>query len=82
MPIRFHDGSESGLVPAPGVAYAPACASTGTGCAGDELPPSEAATPAARDDGASTVRRPDGACECANGAVLFVDLPCRVVCGR
>jgi len=44
-------------------------------------PASSAAAPAT---GAASdpLRRADGACACRNGAVLHVDLPCALVCGR
>ena len=83
VPVRFHDATEKGFLPAPGVAYAPACSTSGMGCAPGEAPPAEDAVPAARAPagGATSHRREDGACACANGAVLHVDLPCSLVCG-
>ena len=83
VPVRFYDGTPQGIVPARGVAFAPACSTSGMGCAdGEGLPPSEVmpAAPAASTRGA--VRDTDGACRCPNGAVLHVELPCSLVCGR
>jgi murein DD-endopeptidase MepM/ murein hydrolase activator NlpD len=83
IPVRFYDGTPQGIVPARGVAFAPACSTSGMGCGdGEGPPPSEAmpAAPAAATRGA--VRDTDGACRCPNGAVLHVELPCSLVCGR
>jgi murein DD-endopeptidase MepM/ murein hydrolase activator NlpD len=80
VPIRFADGSAAGFVPATGVAYAPAC-SGGDGCLGAPVPAPES-VPARIDVGAGGARRDDGACQCANGAVIHVDLPCSRVCGH
>jgi murein DD-endopeptidase MepM/ murein hydrolase activator NlpD len=83
LPVRFFDGTPQGMVPAQGVAYAPACASTGAGCAPGETPPAPEPVPAKRADaGARGLRRTDGACVCGNGAVIYVDLPCEQVCAR
>ena len=80
--IRFHDGTAQGTIPARGVAYAPACSTSGMGCAPGEAPPRESALPAApARPAAPAARRPDGACACPNGAVIHVDLPCSLVCG-
>lgn len=84
LPVRFYDGSEKGFVPGRGVAYAPGCSTAGLGCAdGEQPPPSESwpASPAASGS-ARSARREDGACVCGNGSILFVDLPCSLVCGR
>jgi murein DD-endopeptidase MepM/ murein hydrolase activator NlpD len=81
--IRFHDGSPRGFTPRANAAYAPACASSGSGCAADELPPEPESAPARRAASSSRMlRRADGACACANGAVIHVDLPCDQVCGN
>lgn len=82
VPIRFFDGTQAGLLPARGVAYAPGCTSSGMGCRPGENLPSETRVPAApaRSDEPAT-RRTDGACACPNGAVIHVDLPCSLVCG-
>jgi len=82
--IRFDDGTGRGFVPARGVAYAPACSTANGGCGGKALPTSLEPVPAAPAAaiGGRAVRREDGACECSNGAVLHVDLPCSQVCGR
>jgi murein DD-endopeptidase MepM/ murein hydrolase activator NlpD len=83
VPIRFHDGSAEGMIPTQGVAYAPGCSSSGAGCRPGEIPPRDAAVPAAQAPAAEpSARRPDGACACSNGAVIHVDLPCSLVCGR
>ena len=83
VPIRFDDHTALGFVPGRGVEYPPACSSSGSGCALGETPPREKATPAAAAKPTrTTVRRDDGACQCPNGAVLHVDLPCQMVCGR
>lgn len=82
VPIRFEDGSHDGFVPQTGIAYAPAraCRAGDPDCS----PPYESApsVPAARAEGATWSRRPDGACVCPNGAVITVDLPCSQVCAR
>lgn len=78
VPIRFDDGMGRGFVPGKGVAYAPAC-SGGADCISGPAP-APASVPAQRDVGAGGVRRNDGACQCANGAVIHVDLPCSRVC--
>jgi murein DD-endopeptidase MepM/ murein hydrolase activator NlpD len=83
IPIRFHDGTSQGIVPARGVAFAPGCSSSGMGCADDEGPPPSESMPAARAAGTrKAVRDTDGACHCPNGAVIHVELPCSLVCGR
>ena len=82
LPIRFHDGTAGGVFPRPGVAYAPACSTTGAGCAIDERPPDDAVPTARSARARGGVRRVDGACACNNGAVIHVDLPCSQVCGR
>jgi murein DD-endopeptidase MepM/ murein hydrolase activator NlpD len=83
VPIRFDDGTRLGFVPGRGVEYPPACSTSGMGCAPGETPPRDEAPPAAPTPRARpAVRRDDGACLCPNGAVLHVDLPCRMVCGR
>jgi murein DD-endopeptidase MepM/ murein hydrolase activator NlpD len=84
LPLRFYDGSAQGFEPVPGVAYAPACSASGTGCAPGELPPVSEAQPPARRDAPSArgLRRDDGACVCPNGAVIHVEgLRCALVCG-
>jgi murein DD-endopeptidase MepM/ murein hydrolase activator NlpD len=84
LPVRFHDGSAPGFAPAVGVAYAPGCGTAGAGCAAGELPPvSEPLPAAARREGPSArgLRREDGACVCPNGAVIYVELRCDLVCG-
>ena len=82
VPIRFHDGTRGGMLPARGVAYAPGCSSSGMGCAPDETPAAEAPRPAApRRSAEPATRRADGSCACPNGAVIHVDLPCSLVCG-
>ena len=82
VPIRFYDGSREGVIPSPGLAYAPACGTSGEGCAPGEQAPEEVSLPAAPAAASHPgARRPDGACECANGAVIHVDLPCQAVCG-
>lgn len=82
VPIRFHDGSREGVIPSPGLAYAPACGTSGEGCAPGEKAPTEVSVPAApAAKPLPGARQPDGACECANGAVIHVDLPCGTVCG-
>jgi murein DD-endopeptidase MepM/ murein hydrolase activator NlpD len=83
VPVRFHDGSAQGFVPRVGAAYAPACQPSGQGCAPDERPPAAEALPARRDEPRPRAqRRADGACACANGALIHVDLPCDQVCAR
>jgi murein DD-endopeptidase MepM/ murein hydrolase activator NlpD len=83
VPIRFHDGTAPGFVPSRGVAYAPACGTSGRACADGERPPPDEALPAApATAGLPAVRRSDGACACPNGALIHVDLPCDRVCGR
>jgi murein DD-endopeptidase MepM/ murein hydrolase activator NlpD len=83
LPVRFYDGTPEGVVPARGVAFAPACSTSGMGCAPGEGPPPSEAMPAAPTPGARrAVRDTDGACRCPNGSVLYVDLPCSLVCGR
>src|SRR5262249_37710766 len=63
--IRFHDGSAHGFVPQMGVAYAPACRASGSGCAPGEAPPEPESRPAHRRETPSrAVRRDDGACAC------------------
>lgn len=83
VPVRFEDGSPRGFVPEEGVAYAPACSGHEDGCGIDALEPLRS-VPARRSDDAVSggARRDDGACECANGAVIHVALPCSRVCGR
>lgn len=81
--VRFYDGTAQGIVPARGVAFAPACSTAGMGCAEDEGPPPSESVPAARAKPARrAVRDTDGACHCPNGAVIHVELPCSLVCGR
>jgi murein DD-endopeptidase MepM/ murein hydrolase activator NlpD len=83
VPIRFDDRTALGFVPGRGVEYPPACSTSGMGCALGETAPRDEAMPAAPARPTRTaVRRDDGACLCPNGAVLHVDLPCRMVCGR
>ncbi|MDH3521237.1 MAG: M23 family metallopeptidase [Myxococcales bacterium] len=83
LPVRFHDGTARGMLPIRGLACAPGCTKTGTGCDEDEAPPPSEALPAApAAAGARAMRRSDGGCVCANGAVIYVDLPCALVCGR
>ena len=82
VPIRFHDGSAQGMVPTMGATYAAACSTSGVGCAPGELPPEESRPAAqANAEPRTSTRRADGACLCANGAVIHVDLPCSRVCG-
>jgi murein DD-endopeptidase MepM/ murein hydrolase activator NlpD len=81
VPIRFANGSQQGFVPAVGIAYPPACATTGAGCRPADAPPAETAPASPAEPGASG-RRQDGACVCGNGAVIHVALPCARVCGR
>ncbi len=83
VPIRFHDDSAQGMIPVQGVAYAPGCSALGVGCPPGERPSSHETPPAAAVRATEpTVRRADGACACPNGAVIHVDLPCSLVCGR
>ncbi len=90
LPIRFHDGTRAGFVPGLGVAYAPGCAASGLGCPrGEGPPPSElwpasgSVRPAPAPPAAGPLRRPDGSCQCPNGAVIAVEgLACHEICGR
>jgi murein DD-endopeptidase MepM/ murein hydrolase activator NlpD len=82
LPIRFDDGSAQGLLPQPGLAYAPTCPPGGPACIEDALPAAPA-PPAERGRAprAKGLRRQDGACVCPNGAVIHVELACELVCG-
>jgi murein DD-endopeptidase MepM/ murein hydrolase activator NlpD len=75
VPIRFHDGSPGGFVPAEAVAYRPGCHARGRPCGAGELPASQPASLGAPAEG-----RGDGPCRCKNGAVITTHLPCRMVC--
>lgn len=83
LPVRFFDGTARGSVPARGVAFAPGCSTADMGCGENEDSPPTEAVPAARATSTRrAVRDTDGACHCPNGAVIHVELPCSLVCGR
>ena len=89
IPVKFWNGTPRGFTPVAGLVYKPGCPSSGgSQCMPGELAfesPREGPSPAAPAQAAPTRasrRAADGACHCANGAVLHVDLPCNLVCGR
>ncbi|GEM_PF-1057415 len=95
VPVKFWNGTARGYTPVAGLVYKPGCPSSGgSKCMPGELAfetPAGGATPAAPAPSAAggpkklakqSKRGTDGACHCANGAVMHVDLPCNLVCGR
>ncbi len=89
IPVKFWNGTARGFTPVAGLVYKPGCPSSGgSQCLPGELALEEEqrsarpAAPAAATAPAASARGADGACHCANGAVLHVDLPCNLVCGR
>lgn len=80
VPILFRGGSALGVTPQRGVAYAPACSITGEGCELGEVPPQDET--AHSSPVRAAVRDTDGGCLCANGSVIYIELPCSLVCGR
>ena len=93
LPVKFWNGTAKGFTPVAGVIYRPGCHRTANAqCAPGELAteskqqaaasPRPAAKRAARPARAARSKRlPNGACQCANGALMHVDLPCTMVCG-
>ncbi|MEM9175527.1 MAG: M23 family metallopeptidase [Myxococcota bacterium] len=88
IPVKFWNGTARGYTPVAGLVYKPGCPSSGgSQCLPGELafesgstgPAPAAPAPRTRQ---TSKRADDGACHCANGAVLHVDLPCNLVCGR
>ncbi len=84
LPIKFYDSKKpSGFVPTEGHYYAAGCsldAPKTKKCKMGDLPPDPGREK--RDSqGASFTHGEDGACHCANGAVMWVKLPCHMVCG-
>ena len=96
IPVRFWNGTAKGARPVEGLSYAASChRENPAGCRPGELAsehpastdrPRADARPAAPANASSetrtTRRLENGACQCANGAILHVDLPCGMVCGR
>jgi murein DD-endopeptidase MepM/ murein hydrolase activator NlpD len=96
IPVKFWNGTAAGYTPIAGLVYKPGCPrSGGEMCLPGELAsepglatqmgvpaaPVTGGAPAAGSD-ADPKRRADGACVCRNGAILHVDLPCNLACGR
>lgn len=91
IPVKFWNGTPKGYTPVAGVVYRPGChRSANAQCAPGELATEarqrSAAAPAAKraaqpSRAAKSKRLPSGACQCANGALMHVDLPCTMVCG-
>jgi murein DD-endopeptidase MepM/ murein hydrolase activator NlpD len=96
LPVKFFNGTSRGFTPVAGLVYKPGCPRDGgsqcmPGELADEGSPRRSSSPAAaapRGPDAPSPRKAahqrldNGACQCANGAVLHVDLPCSMVCGK